>query len=297
MVDVFQVSYDAVLHADSSYSSRSSFLVYTSLSAVFWNAPLLKIYSFSDFSRVDLNHSEMLIQWCCVLLLTPILSRVQALACDEATEYGWPRNKPTLCCNKCLPGEYLMVRCEQGQKTRCGACGEGYYMDRYNFEMTCRLCTDCAKENMKYKQTCTKTRDAECECKSGYKCSGEQCESCVDDLTAKATTIITTPIKPPLPTETRNTAVTKPKATLALDRDAHLHVDGPCLHRLFAVFGPPRRAQWNPASARKRRRCQCRSRRCAEERRSGRKKSERDGWMSREGGNRFHMRVWVEYEL
>ncbi|XP_017555986.1 tumor necrosis factor receptor superfamily member 6 [Pygocentrus nattereri] len=161
----------------------------------------------------------MLIQWCCVLLLTPILSRVQALACDEATQYEWPRNKPTVCCNKCLPGEYLKERCEQNQNTRCGACGEGYYMDRYNFEMTCRLCTDCAKENMKYNQTCTKTRDAECECKSGYKCSGERCESCVDDLAAKATTIITTPIKPPLPTETRNTAVTKNKPTFAPDKD------------------------------------------------------------------------------
>ncbi|KAL6488585.1 hypothetical protein MHYP_G00023260 [Metynnis hypsauchen] len=108
----------------------------------------------------------MLIQWCCLLLLTPILFRVQALSCDEVTQYRWPRSNPTMCCNKCPPGEYLKTRCEKNQQTRCEPCGEGYYMDSYNFEMTCRLCTDCAKENMKYNQFCTAERDAECVCYS-----------------------------------------------------------------------------------------------------------------------------------
>ncbi|KAL7887424.1 hypothetical protein AOLI_G00051450 [Acnodon oligacanthus] len=132
---------------------------------VVFNSPLLASL---------LTNSQMLIQWCCLLLLTTVLSRVQALVCDENTEYRWPRINPTMCCNKCLPGEYLMVRCSQNQETQCGPCGEGYYMDRYSFEMTCRLCTDCAKENMKYNQTCTPTRNAECDCKSGYKCIGER---------------------------------------------------------------------------------------------------------------------------
>ncbi|XP_036440431.1 tumor necrosis factor receptor superfamily member 5 isoform X2 [Colossoma macropomum] len=248
----------------------------------------------------------MLIQWCCLLLLTPFLSLAKPLFCDGDTEYEWPRTDPTMCCKKCPPGEYLTSRCTQERETQCEPCGDDYYTDTYNFQLTCFLCTDCTKENMKYNQTCTPTRNAVCDCKSGYICNSEQCGMCVEDPAARTqtTTITTTTIKPPLPTKTGKirpmTTDTKTKVTSAPYKDTHLQVDGRCLHHLFAVFGTSARAQWNSASARRRRRCQCRSRRCAEERRSGRRKSERDGLVrieGGEGGRRFHMRVWVEYEM
>ncbi|XP_036440434.1 tumor necrosis factor receptor superfamily member 5 isoform X3 [Colossoma macropomum] len=163
----------------------------------------------------------MLIQWCCLLLLTPFLSLAKPLFCDGDTEYEWPRTDPTMCCKKCPPGEYLTSRCTQERETQCEPCGDDYYTDTYNFQLTCFLCTDCTKENMKYNQTCTPTRNAVCDCKSGYICNSEQCGMCVEDPAARTqtTTITTTTIKPPLPTKTGKirpmTTDTKTKVTSA----------------------------------------------------------------------------------
>ncbi|XP_072534867.1 tumor necrosis factor receptor superfamily member 6-like [Salminus brasiliensis] len=144
----------------------------------------------------------MLIKWYCLLLLTSFILLAELLNCNEK-QYEWPNTNPKWCCNRCKPGEHMMTRCtEGGVDTECVSCGDGYYMDEYNYELQCQPCTQCTRDNMELKHDCTKTRNTVCRCQVGFQCNNDQCEQCEKIPRPSTTTITTT---------TAVTTSTKPK--------------------------------------------------------------------------------------
>ncbi|XP_035386889.1 CD27 antigen isoform X3 [Electrophorus electricus] len=222
--------------------------------------------------------TKMVFLWYGLLLSTHLLSFVQSLECDQDRQYKWPKEKSIKCCDKCKPGQYMTDRCNEGSTTMCKQCPDESYIDFYNNELRCKSCTQCPEKHMVYKENCTKKGDAKCGCESGYELDGMECKKILTTLATPSTTTKTTQQQIPSPT-----------------RDTHLHVDGSCRHQLIA-FGLARIVQPCRASAQKRRKCRCRSRRRVE-RHIGRKRSKRDGRVRREEGRRLHMKVWIEYGL
>ncbi|XP_040900244.1 tumor necrosis factor receptor superfamily member 3 isoform X3 [Toxotes jaculatrix] len=98
--------------------------------------------------------------------------------CKE-TQYAWPMDTATSCCNKCPPGQYMVRRSTTSCETECASCMGDRYIDSYNVEMSCTICKTCIKPNMEYKSQCNATHDAVCGCKAGYRCKDQPCTQCV----------------------------------------------------------------------------------------------------------------------
>ncbi|XP_075046077.1 tumor necrosis factor receptor superfamily member 9 [Mixophyes fleayi] len=76
------------------------------------------------------------------------------------------------CCKKCNPGYFLTGTCG-----KCNPCPLKGYVDRPNNMPFCNQCQRC-EGIFQYKETCTSTKNAVCECISGKKCANEKCTKC-----------------------------------------------------------------------------------------------------------------------
>ncbi|XP_066539198.1 tumor necrosis factor receptor superfamily member 1B [Hoplias malabaricus] len=147
----------------------------------------------------------MWIQSCCALLLTQFIFVTGTLVCDNDTHYNWTGARQ--CCKKCQPGEFMLQRCSEKDETQCKPCGTDYYIDYYNVERSCEMCSRCTKMNMIKIKECTSKSNTVCGCSNGYKCNNEQCDECVivQGVMTTASTTTTT-------TTTTTTRVTQPSA-------------------------------------------------------------------------------------
>ncbi|XP_048417635.2 tumor necrosis factor receptor superfamily member 4-like isoform X2 [Stegostoma tigrinum] len=83
------------------------------------------------------------------------------------------------CCSKCPPGTYMKEDCTDTSDSICVPCENGSYTMDWNNMYFCFGCTKCSDEGVRYKRSCTKTLDAQCECIEGYRCADENCRICV----------------------------------------------------------------------------------------------------------------------
>ncbi|KAJ4930958.1 hypothetical protein JOQ06_025259 [Pogonophryne albipinna] len=120
------------------------------------------------------------------------LSSVLSLNCSDR-HYAWPAVTPTLCCDKCAPGQRMLKRSSVTCDHECGPCKETLYRDTYNEKMSCAFCRDCNKSNMAYASNCNSTHNAVCRCNAGYKFRDASRKQCVPIPT---TTIKPTPAPP-----------------------------------------------------------------------------------------------------
>ncbi|XP_030015179.1 tumor necrosis factor receptor superfamily member 4 [Sphaeramia orbicularis] len=112
------------------------------------------------------NFYITLVLLCSYCLLCSVLSQ----PCDNKTQYLWPMDNPTLCCNMCPPGHYMYKRNPNTCHIDCKPCADGRYSDTHTFQMRCDSCIDCNKPNlnMEYETPCSSTQNAVCRCKAGY---------------------------------------------------------------------------------------------------------------------------------
>ncbi|XP_034001636.1 CD27 antigen-like isoform X2 [Trematomus bernacchii] len=106
------------------------------------------------------------------------LSSVLSLNCSDR-HYAWPANTPTLCCDKCAPGQRMVKRSEVNCVHQCGPCMEKLYRDTYNEKMSCEICGFCNKPNMAYDSNCNSTHNAVCRCNAGYMYKDASRKQCV----------------------------------------------------------------------------------------------------------------------
>ncbi|XP_053307359.1 tumor necrosis factor receptor superfamily member 9 [Spea bombifrons] len=78
------------------------------------------------------------------------------------------------CCSKCYPG-YMLIG-DRGCG-KCKACPPKSYTDQPNDLHYCNRCKRC-EGIFQYKELCSPTSNAECECIVGKRCVGENCEQC-----------------------------------------------------------------------------------------------------------------------
>ncbi|KAI4794571.1 hypothetical protein KUCAC02_031976 [Chaenocephalus aceratus] len=133
--------------------------------------------------------------------------------------YAWPAVTPTLCCDKCAPGQRMLTRSEVTCAPVCGPCKETLYRDTYNVKMSCAFCRNCNKSNMAYASNCNSTHNAVCRCNAGYKFRDASRKQCVP---IPPTTITPTAAPPTAgeptagePTAGEPTAALKPGLTTA----------------------------------------------------------------------------------
>ncbi|KAK5921813.1 hypothetical protein CgunFtcFv8_019140 [Champsocephalus gunnari] len=131
------------------------------------------------------------------------LSSVLSLNCSDR-HYAWPVVTPTLCCDKCAPGQRMLKRSEVTCAPECGPCKETLYRDTYNVKTSCAFCRNCNKSNMASASNCNSTHNAVCRCNAGYKFRDASRKQCVP---IPPTTIKPTPAPP--------TAALKPGLTTA----------------------------------------------------------------------------------
>ncbi|XP_029359996.1 tumor necrosis factor receptor superfamily member 5-like [Echeneis naucrates] len=124
-----------------------------------------------------------------------------SIECNK-TQYSWPVNNPTLCCNMCQPGQRMVRRNTKSCEITCKACEGDRYTEFSNLEMSCHICKTCKNSNMEYKLHCNATHNAVCRCKDGYKCEDQSCTQCVP---ASDTT---TPTLPSFTTATTSETIT-----------------------------------------------------------------------------------------
>ncbi|XP_026140064.1 tumor necrosis factor receptor superfamily member 5 isoform X2 [Carassius auratus] len=204
------------------------------------------------------SSSKMLALLSVLLLSSHVLPLVQSTSCDDKTEYLYDQT----CCKKCKPGEYVLENCKYQSATQCATCGNGFFTNDYNSYFNwCPDCRTCTKDHMTYKKNCTTTSNAVCTCVEGYRCTDSDCQACEKIQTATVPSAITTTIPP--------------------THEMHDNMDGSCQHHLT-------RATLDPASAQRKRRYQCQSRRCVERLKNWRMSEKR-------AGKRPLMRLWIEY--
>ncbi|XP_075461139.1 tumor necrosis factor receptor superfamily member 9 isoform X1 [Ascaphus truei] len=80
------------------------------------------------------------------------------------------------CCISCNPGFYLLNR-DCGS---CSKCPPTSYMDQASSMTNCNRCKRC-EGIFQYKEYCTSTKNAVCECIKGKKCFGPNCEKCANN--------------------------------------------------------------------------------------------------------------------
>ncbi|XP_060777963.1 tumor necrosis factor receptor superfamily member 8 isoform X2 [Neoarius graeffei] len=157
----------------------------------------------------------MMLMLCCgFLFLTHFICHANPRKCSQY------QNEDR--CKKCEPGERMESRCTDSCPTLCVQCPSDYYMDEPSYEMVCKRCTQCSKEHMVYKVSCSKSTDAVCDCESGYKCNGMPCTTCEKIPT-------TAPPTTPAPTTTTTTTAptTASSSTVTCTRKRNEHPISP----------------------------------------------------------------------
>ncbi|XP_047439570.1 tumor necrosis factor receptor superfamily member 1B isoform X2 [Mugil cephalus] len=88
---------------------------------------------------------------------------------DMSTEYV--QDDYNLCCKKCPPGHRLKERCSQNTDTVCEPCGQGQYMEQWNYSPNCFSCIKCKPtKGLQFAQHCTTTTRSKCMCQPGMYC-------------------------------------------------------------------------------------------------------------------------------
>ncbi|KAJ3581110.1 hypothetical protein NHX12_017036 [Muraenolepis orangiensis] len=95
--------------------------------------------------------------------------------CREGLEY----RQDNICCLNCLAGEHMTSACVRpGEQGSCSACGEGTYTEHGNGLHACLPCSKCRSDQVVV-QDCSRTQNAECQCRPGRFCISDQaCEVC-----------------------------------------------------------------------------------------------------------------------
>ncbi|XP_060777964.1 tumor necrosis factor receptor superfamily member 8 isoform X3 [Neoarius graeffei] len=235
----------------------------------------------------------MLMLCCGFLFLTHFICHANPRKCSQY------QNEDR--CKKCEPGERMESRCTDSCPTLCVQCPSDYYMDEPSYEMVCKRCTQCSKEHMVYKVSCSKSTDAVCDCESGYKCNGMPCTTCekIPTTAPPTTPAPTTTTTTTAPTTASSSTVTctrkRNEHPISPSQDPHVHVDGSCWLQLVHFWGP-RKHLPTPVNAQRTRKCRCQCRKCVGIN-CGKKRFEGDRRKRRERGKKRHISVWIDYTL
>ncbi|XP_014742809.1 PREDICTED: tumor necrosis factor receptor superfamily member 23-like [Sturnus vulgaris] len=110
-----------------------------------------------------------------LLLQVVLLTMPGAQASCGESEYS----HEDLCCVLCEAGTFVADHCSASHlRGKCDPCKEGKgFTAHANGLEGCVPCRQC-KEDQITLSPCTRTRDAECQCKQGYSCADEACEIC-----------------------------------------------------------------------------------------------------------------------
>ncbi|CAN9512077.1 unnamed protein product [Ophioblennius macclurei] len=113
---------------------------------------------------------------------------------DKTREYL----NSNLCCKKCRPGQMLKHKCNETTDSQCVDCGQGLYLNNWNYYNKCFRCAECKEDKgLEYAQTCSPTTNAKCVCQSGRFCTMEfnnpYCKECLKYKTCKAGFGVSTP--------------------------------------------------------------------------------------------------------
>ncbi|KAJ8380036.1 hypothetical protein SKAU_G00008140 [Synaphobranchus kaupii] len=97
------------------------------------------------------------------------------ISCRENLEYP----HKSFCCLNCPAGQYVKKACEgAGEMGRCERCEYGTFTEHSNGLVQCLPCTKC-RGDQEITESCTSTKDTECQCKAHRFCVPEQaCEVC-----------------------------------------------------------------------------------------------------------------------
>ncbi|KAM9221908.1 tumor necrosis factor receptor superfamily member 6-like [Dugong dugon] len=134
------------------------------------------------------------------LVLLVMLKRVllllaaQVIMGDTRIQCGpdeYPHNN--LCCKNCTSGEYMSKHCTRNHHVgKCEACEHETYMAHSSGLNYCLPCTQC-REDQEVVTNCTRTRNRQCRCKTGFYCEPADCEMCRACLRCPEGTVILHP--------------------------------------------------------------------------------------------------------
>ncbi|KAM9660281.1 tumor necrosis factor receptor superfamily member 6-like [Trichechus inunguis] len=98
-----------------------------------------------------------------------------------------------LCCKNCASGEYLSKHCTRNHHAgKCEACEHETYMAHSSGLNDCLPCTQC-REDQEVVTNCTRTRNRQCQCRTGFYCEQADCEMCRACLRCPEGTVIRHP--------------------------------------------------------------------------------------------------------
>ncbi|XP_033898433.2 uncharacterized protein LOC117425550 isoform X1 [Acipenser ruthenus] len=97
----------------------------------------------------------------------------------SCTDSDYFVKKANTCCKKCKKGERWKFDCTRDRETGCEPCNSGEFMDQENTSKTCRACNTChPSSNLRIVSVCTRFRNAQCECETGFYCSHKTNNGC-----------------------------------------------------------------------------------------------------------------------
>ncbi|MBN3279819.1 TNR5 factor, partial [Polyodon spathula] len=98
------------------------------------------------------------------------------MSCTDSEYFVRKANR---CCKKCKKGERWKFDCTGDKETGCEPCNSGEFMDQENTSKTCRACNTChPSSNLRIVSVCTRFRNAQCECETGFYCSHKTNNGC-----------------------------------------------------------------------------------------------------------------------
>lgn len=87
----------------------------------------------------------------------------------------------TKCCDTCLPGSGVTVKCSSSENTQCQKCVPGVtYSDLNSLTQTCKTCSTCGNNSHFILHPCNETQNTICTCPDGsyYDAKSDQCKFC-----------------------------------------------------------------------------------------------------------------------
>ncbi|XP_072234765.1 tumor necrosis factor receptor superfamily member 11A [Leuresthes tenuis] len=97
----------------------------------------------------------------------------KSLQCEERQYL-----KRSICCNKCKPGSYVHLHCNESRQTICTSCNDNEYQPIWTQNNRCRLQKFCDPGKGFMKSPKNLLAEESCRCRPGLQCHPINCEYC-----------------------------------------------------------------------------------------------------------------------
>ncbi|KAL3050434.1 hypothetical protein OYC64_012463 [Pagothenia borchgrevinki] len=135
--------------------------------------------------------------WFFIVVLVSLRSVDLSSALGETQQCvdGTYEHEGVTCC-LCGAGTYLESHCTTTQPGKCTSCRERTYSSHPHNQESCEPCTSCSHRNANLEEnvSCTRARDAMCQCKKDHFCSSKEtcilcypCKECTEGVKVSCT--------------------------------------------------------------------------------------------------------------